>query len=464
MKRAFVFLWCITAAFVAFAESGPGPLARVETSLTVRGDLITPGAEGETATRQPIDMKAAFDFVEPVADSATAPATRRYRRATAAVQVGETATRTTLAADARDVIVELVGTTPTPRLAESFLSRQEAELLDTPFDWSLLPRLAPDGGVTKNQTWKVPADVVAGLVAIDTVNEGGIEVTLTDTSAGAATMKLVGTVNGAVDGVATVIAINGQAVAQCVAAGPADTWLVTAPIHKLDVTLSEKRDAGWVAPGLDVEATVSMQRSEAPADPAWNEKHRLDPPIAGRPAGQGRAGVVWHRHPHGRYTLALDRRWRVVEDGPEGLVMRLVDRGAMIAQCSLLPLPRSAPEKPPTVEQVSRDVQTSLGEQFGLIATAEATTRDDGTHVVRVMAEGSAEGRAFCWIHHVFSDSEGHRAAVTCMFEPAMAERFGGADHELAAGLVLLDSKPDSSDTSGLRSGRFPAQGRTLSR
>jgi hypothetical protein len=144
--------------------------------------------------------------------------------------------------------------------------------------------------------------------------------------------------------------------------------------------------------------------------------------------------------------------------------MRLVDRGALVGQCSILPLPRSSPASPPTAEQVSRDLAASLGDQFGHVTTADETTRDDGTRVVRVVAVGSAEGRDFSWIHHLFTAPTGHRLALTCMLEPAMADRFGAADHELAAGIILLDSEPVSGDTPRLRSGRFPAEGREFSR
>ena len=122
--------------------------------------------------------------------------------------------------------------------------------------------------------------------------------------------------------------------------------------------------------------------------------------------------------------------------------MRLMDRGALVAQCSILPLPRTAAEKPPELETVRRDVERSLGDQFGQIIAAEATTRGDGTRVVRVVAEGTAEDRPFRWIHQILTDPAGYRAAVTCMHEPAMAERFGVADRELVAGLVLVADRP----------------------
>ncbi len=413
------------------AEDGLSP-ARIEISLSVSGEVFAPASKGSEPLKEAIDVRAVFDFTEAPGDRSAVG--RRYRRATAAVRVGDHSHRTTLAGDARETIVSLVGTTPTPSLAEGFLSRQEADLLDIPCDPILLPRLMPEGAVATGESWKVAPDVVAGLLAIDTVSDGGIEMTLLEANQTMASLAISGTVTGAVDGVATKIIVKGTADALCTQGDTAETWRFIGPIDRLDVTIAERREASWVAPGLNVEATLAMNRSAPPDD----DTHRLDPPAADRPDGHGRAGTVWHRHPHGRYTLVLDRRWRVVEDGPEGLVMRLVDRGALVAQCSILPLPRTAAGASPTIEQVSRDVEASLADQFGHIAVADETTRDDGTRVVRVMAEGSAENKPFRWIHHLLTDPAGYQLAVTFMLEPPLEDRFGGADHELVAGLVLL--------------------------
>lgn len=189
-----LFALTFIAVTVAATVADDAIPSRVEIGLTVRGEIFSPAGKGAAALREPIDVKAAFDFLETAGDQAAGTTTRRYRRATAAVQVGERSSRSTLAADAREVIVELVGTTPTPSLAEGFLSRQEAELLDMPFDPSLVSRVIPESEVAKGAGWKVPADVVAGLLAIDTVNEGGIDVTLVAIDDEGATLDLTGTV------------------------------------------------------------------------------------------------------------------------------------------------------------------------------------------------------------------------------------------------------------------------------
>lgn len=447
MGAGWILLWaaaCVASEPAGEADSA-GPMA-VELRLRVTGELVAPASPGAEPLRRPINLDARFEFLEQAADAGGDAVIRRYATAQADIDTEGQRVAQRLAADARDVLVRLEGTMPRPYLAKGFLSRDEAELLDVPCDPLLIDGLRPDRPVAAGDSWKLPGDLVAGLLAIDTVASGGIEATLAEAGDGSATVKLAGTVVGAADGVPTRIQLTGQATAR---ATPHDdqTWRLEGSVLSLEATIAERREAGWIAPGLDVEATVSINRSPAEPDERRSAptpaSDGLAPPATDRPAGQGRPGMVWHRHRQGRYTSVLDDRWRVVEDGPEGLVLRLSDRGRLVAQCSILPLPRVAADAAPAEETVREDVRRSLGEQFGVLAESESTRRDDGTRLVRVVADGAADGRAFRWIHYVLTDPAGHRLAVTFMHEPALIDRFAAADRELMAGLVVLpDAAP----------------------
>jgi hypothetical protein len=446
-----VFAW----AMAGRAAETAGP-SEVEFDLQVRGELFATASAGAQPVRRPIALDARFEFTEQPAEDAGSSDTvlRRYATARADIETEGRQVGQRLARDAREVLVRLEGTMPRPYLGEGFLSRDEAELLDVPFDPLLFKGLRPDHPVADGDSWKLPADLVAGLLAIDTVESGGLEATLATASDGTATVNLQGTVVGAADGAPTRIEVTARVSAEAM---PEDdgSWRIMGPITAVTATLCERREAGWVAPGLDVKATVTFKRSQSvtparhtaattAASPAKSTPATdgLAPPATDRPAGPGRPGMVWHRHRHGRYTSVLDARWRVVEDGPEGLVLRLSDRGRLLAQCSVLPLPRVAADAAPGEETVRADVHRSLGDQFGLLAESEATTRDDGTRVVRVVAEGAADGRPFRWIHYVLTDPAGHRLAATFMHEPALIDRFAAADRELVAGLVVLPDAP----------------------
>jgi hypothetical protein len=443
-----VGLTAAAAAALGHASGGPPdeyPGSRVTVELRVAGDLFATAAADSDPVRQPIALAASFDFSERAA-AAAGPrgVARRYRTATATIDAAGRQTERRLAADAADLLVALEGTTPIPYMATGFLAREEIELLEVPFDPLLTDGLRPAEAVALDDSWTIDADLAAGLLAIDAIESGGLKATLEGVAAGTARIRLSGTI---VDGVPTRLKVKGTATAAATATEPAAGWRIDGRVTDLEITIAERREAGWVSPGLEVEATVVMHRSaaddRATADSESTADHSAlaESPVD-RPQGEGRPGAVWHRHPGGRYAIVLDRRWRVVEDGPEGLVMRLVDRGALLAQCSILALPRTKADSPPGEETVRDDVRRSLAGQFGQFVDSEAVGRDDGTRVVRVVADGSADERPFRWIHHVLTGPEGHGVAVTVMLEPALADRFAAADRQLAAGVLILPDPP----------------------
>ena len=403
-------------------------------SLQAQGELFA-AAGADEQIRTPIGLDARFDFVQAAADDAGV--TRRiYAKAAATIDVDGTSTATTLADDARDVAFALRGQTPVPFLPGGFLSREEADLLETPFDPLLFDRLLPADPVVAGGSWKVTADAVAGLLAIDTVETGGLDATLAETSDDLATVSLSGIITGAVDGVPTHVVVEGSFRTR-VTSQQDGTRRLAAPLDELSVTIQERRQASHVAPGFEVEVRIAATRREAIVPSATAPNYA--PP---RPLGDGRPGLVWHRDRDGRYDLVHDGDWRPVEEGAEGLVMRLVDRGALVAQCSITTLPRIDVRKPPTAEELQADVRRSLAGQAEQIEAATEAERSDGVRVVRVVASGTAEDLPFCWIHYVVTDTAGHRVAATFMLEHSLRERFGTRDRDLIDGLTFLPPAP----------------------
>jgi hypothetical protein len=416
----------------------PEPVAsRVRIELDVRGELFAPTGRDTDPVRQPITVEARFDFLEQPAIAGEATASRLYSEAKSLVSVNEQSHEMTLPADARRVEVALRGTTPAPYLADGFLSREESDLLDTPFDSLLLDRLLPTEPVAAGAKWTVPADATAGMLAIDTIESGSLDAELTAVEDDLATVRLTGIIDGAVDGVPTHLAIEGEcSVATTAVDGDTAAWRLTAA-RVAAVTIRERRQASHVAPGFDVEARVAVARRPVAAGAVQEPVAATAAAPSDRRRGAGRPGLVWHQNRDGGYDLVCDDRWRVVEDGPTGLVLRLVDRGALVGQCSLTVLPRSDALAPPTIAEVQRDIERSLTGQFGRFASASEATRSDGVRIVRVVSEGTAENLPFRWIHHVLTDASGRRAAATFMLEASAAKRFAAADREFVDGLAF---------------------------
>jgi hypothetical protein len=273
---------------------------------------------------------------------------------------------------------------------------------------------------------------------------------------GVATVAISGVVDGAADGVPTHVVLEGSF---SVAAPPEDDGRhrLSGRVSRVSATIRERRQASHVAPGFDIVARVQMARQ--PGGDRGSEREaspRDTAAAAGRRRGPGKPGVVWHRDPDGAFDLVHDARWRVVEDGPNGLVMRFIDRGALVAQCSITSLPRAAGAAAVTIAEVQRDIERSLAGQFNSFEQAAEARRSDGIGSVRVVSVGTAEGLPFRWIHYVLGDPDGRRAAVTFMLEASLADRFGAADRDLVDGLALPAAGPADDEEPGDREARLP--------
>jgi len=418
--------WVVAAGGATAADD-------VRIAIEVRGDLFAAAASEAEPARSSLELKALLEFDEIPAGAGDA-VVRRYREAAADLKIGEHPSRTTLGEDAREVVIERQGSTPVPSLRRGHLTREELDLLDTPFDPLLLASLIPDSPADEAVSWAVSPDAAAGLLAIDTVEHGGLEARIVEVFDGVARIALSGVIDGACDGVPTHLVVDGTCTAAVSTEGGRHRF--QGPITGIDVVIRERREASHVAPGFDVEARMVLARSTSAAEPMATS----EPQPSRRRDVEGRPGLAWYRNGENRYDLVYDSRWRIVEDGPAGLVLRFVDRGALVAQCSVTALPRADSDLTPTIDDLQRDIRQSLAGQFGRFEDADEMSRRGDAEtpdlkIVRVASSGTAEGLPFQWIHYVVADREGRRAGVTFMFEASLARRFADADRSLVEGL-----------------------------
>jgi len=455
------------AACLAAAVAGGGSLAwaepphglRVRVRLDVTGELVAPAGRDAAPVREPVEMNARFDFEETAGDSEAVA--RRYQDATAVMRVGETTAQATLAADARLLLVAKQGTTPVPYLAEGFLSAAEFDLLETPFDSLLLDDMLPQEPVVVGGKWEIPADVVAGLLVIDTVESGSLEARVQDVVDGRASVVFSGIIDGAADGVPTHVTVEGSFTAPATssvdndsddAARPSRQQL-RGPVMQATALIRERRQASHVAPGFDLEARLQVAKTplgvplglviETSEQTASGTSDAAPPAVSLRRQGTGRPGNVWYRDAAGRFDLVHDRRWRQVENGGSGLVMRLVDRGTLVGQCSITVLPGAAAAVLPTRSDVQRDIERSLAGQIIRTDAAVESDREDGLRIVRLESSGTAGNLPFCWIHYVLAAPDGSRVNVTFMFEEPLRKRFADTDRPLIESLRLPATSED---------------------
>lgn len=465
-------LACGALMFVPGADGDdpPPPLGRwerVRVKMDARGAVFAPTGNDAGEVRRAFAATARLDFLEGLADAGPAGAAaaarphdargvRHFFSAASELTIDGSGTRRSLEPESTTLIV---ASSPavTHFAPDDFLTREEAELLAIAFDPLLLDRLLPpaDGD---SAAWRPSAELVAALLAIDTVGRP-VDEPQTDSSCdspdsakggpllarvepatdpeGTKTLIVTGTVHGAVDGVPTTIQVDGS-------------YELDAPGRRVRsgvVRLREKRLAGHVSPGFECEASFQMARRPAAGSQAVPTADaavltRMEEAWARLVSGtyEGTPRSLRFEDPDRRFTLVHDTRWRAVADDSRGLVLRMVDDGALLAECTVSPLPPGEAGLP--IEDFRRDIERSLGGRLGrFTASEELPAAKSPLRVLRVVSEGTTEGVPLEWRHYLVEDRLAEngrrgRTAVTFAVERRFADRFGLADADFIAGLT----------------------------
>lgn len=435
--------WCLYVAAIAafldvssFAEDGyvilstesEGSLQQVQVVLEVRGELRVKG-EGGKVTKLPLLVEGGLKYDERLLESKQSPWARRsvryYTQSEARIKVG-TGTLTRTLSPNHQLLVAQTDKDGTTRIFSpaSPLTRDEFDLVDVQGNSLALGCLLPAAPVKIGDQWKADSERLAILLGLEVVTQQAVVCTLSGVEQRTATIEIKGDVDGAVCGVPAKVTLHAKCNYDL--AQKAVTWFAA--------VIKEQRDIGQAEPGLDVVARLRMSLS-----PVERSEHLTETQLAGV-ALDARPGtdLLAFQAERSHFRLLHDRRWRAVLDRHDVCVLRLVDRGDLIAQCNISELPDQEAGKQITLEEFQADIQRGIGKNFGQFLEAHQSTRDDGRRVLRVVVSGMASEVPIQWVYYQLSDATGRRAALAFTLEAKLVERFAENDRTLAETVEFL--------------------------
>ncbi len=77
--------------------------------------------------------------------------------------------------------------------------------------------------------------------------------------------------------------------------------------------------------------------------------------------GSAAGSLLEYRSPGQDFVLLLDRHWQVLQEQPQLTVLRWVEDGQFVAQCTLKPLPALGGNKPPALAVFSAKSSAASG-------------------------------------------------------------------------------------------------------
>jgi len=300
------------------------------------------------------------------------------------------------------------------------LTRAQLDLVQVPGDPNELQGVLSDLKTDKSRWQPRTAKEkkhVARMFYLDAINQTSLTGEVKKRTASLMQVKIVGTVSGAVRGVATELDI--QATLE---------WDTNrASLQQATWVIKEKRAIGHAEPGF--ESTTEIQMKSSPAD---GSDTLGDSQVSGLPLDYRRAATVLRfQSPHVAVQMLADREWITMVDRPEVMIMRLVNRGDLTAQCNVSSLPDLKPGKHLALKSFQSDIRTSLGKQFAQFVSAEQFVTSHKLRVLRVVAIGRSSSLPIQWNYYHLSNDQGRRAALVFTMESKLVKRFAARDRSM---------------------------------
>jgi hypothetical protein len=401
---------------------------RVKLAVEVAGQMKM-NPTGRDLKYLPLSVTAELNFLQrrlpELKDSAAVRLVRHYSTAEAKFNLKNTEFSEKLRDDRRLIVLQTEGDEGTYFSPLGPLLREELELIDVQGAGVLPELLLPGKELKVGETWTMPDAAIVRLLSLDAVHKHDVVGKYDELRDGVAILSLEGKASGAVGGVSSEVNLKAK-----LNLDPQEqllTWLA--------LSINENRAIGHAQPGYDVTTRIRMLTALTEDAPELSETSLSKLPLT---AGLGEK-LLTFRSEKGGFELCHDRRWRVMTERYDSAVLRLIDRGELIAQCNIAKLKNFAKGEKLTIEAFQEDVKKGLEKQNGTITEASQNTTDHGLGVQRLLVTGTSSDLPIQWTYYHVADSEGRRASLVFTIDAKLVERYAHIDQELISAFRLFD-------------------------
>jgi hypothetical protein len=412
-------------------------LTRVSIELRAGGhNVIRAEAEGKNEApeqRLPMSVSARLEYDElrldaPGDDPNGLLAVRYYRKAEAVLKVDDSGRTPQLAEDRRLIALQNTDAKPTLYCPDGPLPREQLDLIDVVGNSAFTDSLLPAEAVADGESWGHDAAAMASFLTLDSVAVCEVKSVLDEHNASFAKVRLAGVVHGMTEGAATELEVRALYLFDRRARR----------ITRLNLAVREKRSIGAATPGL--EAVAKLQMKIEPIKSSARISDDVVAKVKASPRNPIR-DVLYEAAPLG-FRIRHDRQWFVTGEQRESVVLRRVDRGDLLAQCTLTALPPKSAGRQMTLEQFQKDVVFSLGKNFGELVSSRQWQNAAGHYCFELVARGVVEDVPVEWHYYLVAPESGHRVSAAVTVEKPMVDRVAGADRELIESVELFPRMP----------------------
>ncbi len=374
--------------------------------------------------------RATHEFVERVLETGKhnvhAKSARYYRRAEATIEVQTFQSKRELRPERRLLVAQRTKDGLVTYSPKGPLTHAELDVTKH-FDTHAIGGLLPGKKVSVGDSWKLHNAVVQALCYFDGLTKQELTCKLRGVQGQVATVSIDGTASGIINGAAVNLKVDSTVEfdlkQECITS---ITWKQT-----------DHRDSGPVSPALEAVVKVNVQRR-----PIESAVHVNDTALGSVPQGPeppDRLTNLAYTDAEKRFTFAPSRDWIIVARTKQHLVMRILERGAFVAQATIAAWPKAKAGEHTSPEEFQTAMQEMPGWEPGESDKGEILKSENGNYIYRLSATGKLYDLNTLQYFYLVAGPQGDQVVVSFTMPPAEAQKLGAKDYDLVRSIQFVN-------------------------
>lgn len=416
---------------------------RVVSEYLHQGDVIVPTDSDTTRTKSlPMTVQARMDFFQRyTGNSSENQAIRFYNEAESSIEVDKGQTSAVLQPGNRHIVTRIAPTSQRTIQVASLgdaLQQSELDLLKNPGDPLTVPALFNRKNVSVGDKWSASSEALGSFLAVDRIVKSDVKLLLKTIQDGKAKIYVAGKVSAEVDDVKTQIELNGLLLAD----------LRDRSFSSLRLSVRENRAQGQLAPGF-----VGRTKVDTRLGFTKPTKQLSTATIKQLTAGQKVEQRLKWVSEAGSFQVQYDPSWRLIASEKETAILRYLNEGELMAQCSIVRLASRPAGNPLTLAAFRKEVASMVAaDEDARLESAEQLKSRSGLNILEVEVSGVVEDVPLNWMYFHVSSKDGRCVTFVFTLEHELISEVRPAARQLVDNLTFLLRKRSSQKSQAKRS------------
>lgn len=376
-----------------------------------------------------LDLKATakHDFEErvlAVADGKPTSVGRFYNTAKADITLQDKPIAKSLRSDRRFQAAQISTTSPTITWSPvGPLTDEELELTGEHFDVLAIHGILPGKEVAVGDTWDVSIPVAQSLAGVDAVITSKLLCKFEKVERNHAIISITGDLEG----------INKGATVKATMAAGLVYSLADKHFTGCTWRYRENKEQGPLSPASEIESEISVTWKHGLALTEVTDGKASTIPAVPPPA----LLMLEFRDAANRFAFHYDRNWGVVTKTEKQAILRLLDKGELVAQLNLTPYQQVKPGEHVTLDDMEKLINDAPGYKVEKVIEKIPVETAPGFWIGKVSATGEASDIPMQQILYAIAGPRGDQVLLSFTVETEHAGKLAGRDLSLVKTVTL---------------------------